>query len=341
MNLSPRKPTYPYKPIGSIKALAATLRVSEKDLLDIATQASSLYRAVKPKPGLDRKTFDARLPLKPLHARIKTLILSQVVFPDYLTGSLKGRDYKTNASLHTNKAVIISEDVKGFFGSVSADLVYDVWRNIFGFAAPVAHVLTQLTTKDGALPQGGIPSSYLANLALWRDEPLLHAKLAERGVTYSRYVDDMCMSTNERLDSISKKEIIQMVYGMLRRNGLYARRDKHDITPATEQMIATKLVVNRKAALLPERRANVRVAVFQAERAATDTDPVTARRTLDKAASKVGMLGRFHPNLAAPLRERIRRARAVLPSLDVLRVFTGSTNLPLDNDPTPPWIDAA
>lgn len=338
MSLNLRKPSYPCKPISSIKALAATLRVSEKDLTSITNAASTLYRPVKPKLGSNRKTFDARLLLKPLHSRIKSMILSRVVFPDYLTGSLKGCDYKTNASMHTNKAVVISEDVKGFFGSVSADLVYDIWRNFFGFDASVANVLTQLTTKDGALPQGGIPSSYLANLALWRDEPLLHAKLADRGVTYSRYVDDMCMSSNERLNSISKKEIIEMVYGMLSKNRLYARRDKHNITPATKQMIATKLVVNRKAALPPERRANVRVAVFQAENAISyNTDPIAAHIALNKAANKVGQLGRFHPNLAAPLKERIKRARARLPNLLELPAITGPANMAIDNNPAPPW----
>lgn len=337
MSLILRKPVYPAKPISSIKALAATLRVSEQELASIANAANTLYRPVKPKPGSTRQTFDARLPLKPLHARIKSVILSRVVFPDYLTGSLKGRDYKTNASLHTNKAVIISEDVKGFFGSVSGDLVYDVWHDFFGFNASVARVLTQLTTKDGALPQGGIPSSYLANLALWRDEAVMHAKLTERGVTYSRYVDDMCMSSSQRLNSVSKKKIIAMVYGMLRKNGLYARRDKHNITPATKQMIATQLVVNRKAALRPERRANVRVAVFQAERAVSEhIDAIAACTALDKAANKVGQLGRFHPNLAAPLRKRIRHARGKLPSQVGLSVLTGSDNLANYGDPTSP-----
>lgn len=338
MSLNLVKPSYPCRPVRSVKALALTLRVTEEYLIEIASSADKLYRPVKLKAGSSRQTFDALSPLKALHQRIKSVILSRVIYPAYLTGSLKGRDYKTNASLHTNKAVLITEDVKGFFGAVSANLVYDVWCNFFGFDEAVSQILTQLTTKDGALPQGGIPSSYLANLALWRDEPLLHAKMAERGVTYSRYVDDMCMSSTERLDTTSKQQVISMVYGMLRKNGLYARRDKHSITPATQQMIATQLVVNRKAALRPKRRANVRAAVFQAEQVANGSlDPIATRLALDKAANKVGQLGRFHPNLAAPLRERIGRARGLLPTVLELPATTGPADLKLDVGPAPPW----
>lgn len=338
MSLNLQKPIYPFRPISSVRALAATLRVSEQAVLEIAASASAMYRTVKPKPGSTRQTFDANAPLKPLHARIKNAILLKVAFPDYLTGSLKGRDYKTNASLHTNKSVVICEDVKSFFNSVSAERVYDVWRHFFKFDPTVAQLLTQLTTKDGVLAQGGIPSSFLANLVLWRDEPLLQAKLQVRGVTYSRYVDDIAMSSKARLTRTDKTELIEAVYGILRKNKLSAHRDKHEIFPATKRMITTKLVVNRKPALPTERRANVRVAVFQAEQAASGNgDVAEALALLNKAANRVGQLGRFHPNLAAPLKARLTSTRHRLPDLAMPPRITDMSAAP-DNDSTPPLL---
>jgi ribosomal protein S20 len=310
MHLNLDKPIYPFRPISSVRALAATLRLSEEALLEIASSASTMYRTVKPKPGSTRQTFDANGRLKPIHVKIKSAILLKVAFPDYLTGSLKGRNYKANASLHSNKSVVICEDVKGFFGSVSAERVYDTWRHFFNFDPKVAELLTQLTTKDGVLPQGGISSSFLANLVLWRDEPLLQAKLQDRGVTYSRYVDDIAMSSVERLSCIDKTELIAAVYGMLRKNGLSAHRDKHEIFPATGRMITTKLIVNRKPSLPIKRRSNVRVAVFQAEQAALGNGSAEEALTiLNKAANRVGQLGWFHPNLAAPLKARLTSIR--------------------------------
>lgn len=314
MSLNLDKPTYPFRPISSVRALAATLGMCEEALLEIASSASGMYRTVKPKPGSKRQTFDATGRLKPIHVKIKNAILSKVLFPSYLTGSIKGRSYKTNASLHSNKSVIICEDVKGFFGSVSAELVYDTWRQFFNFDPKVAELLTKLTTKDGVLPQGGIPSSFLANLVLWRDEPLLQAKFQNRGVTYSRYVDDIAMSSVERLSRSDKTELIRAVYGMLRKNELSAHRDKHEIFPATGRMITTKLIVNRKPSLPYKRRSNVRVAVYQAEQAALNNGSTEETLAiLNKAANRVGQLGCFHPNLAAPLRARLRNIRHGLP----------------------------
>lgn len=310
MNLNLQKPTYPFRPIGTVEALAKTLRTEVATLESIAAVADSLYRPVKPKPGSTRQVFDAKDRLKPIHTKIKNLILSKVVFPPYLTGSLKGRDYKVNATLHANQAVIICEDVKGFFGSVSSERVYDIWHGFFRFPPKVAALLTRLCTKDGSLPQGAIPSSYLANLALWRDEPFLQAKLNARGVVYSRYVDDIGISSKTILSRKDKTDLIASVYGMLSKNGLSAKREKHEIHPATERMIATKLVINRKAALTPERRANARTVVFQVEQlAASGATDEQVLEAATKASNRLGLVGRFHPNIAAPLKERIRKIK--------------------------------
>jgi len=72
MSLNLLKPIYPYRPISSLKALAAALRVSEQALIEIAGSADQMYRKVKPKPGSSRQTFDANAPLKPLRANKKS-----------------------------------------------------------------------------------------------------------------------------------------------------------------------------------------------------------------------------------------------------------------------------
>lgn len=313
MSLHLLKPIYPNKPLRSLQVLAKALRVDVETLERLAEKADCLYREVKPKPGSNRQIFDARDELKSVHKKIKNEILSRVIFPDYLTGSLKGRDYKSNAELHTNQAVIICEDVKGFFGSVSAEKVHDIWQGFFGFSPDVASLLTALCTKDRALPQGGIPSSYLANLALWRDEPVLQAKLGTKGIVYSRYVDDIAMSSSTALSPEEKTKLISDVYGMLARNGLAAKREKHEIHPATGRMIATKLLINRKASLSPSKRANARAAVFQVEQlAASDASHQQILEAVNRAANRIGLLGRFHPNLAGPLKARLEKLRSDL-----------------------------
>lgn len=308
------KPSYPFKPIRSIPALARALRLDVAALTSAAECANNNYRSVAPPPGSTRQTFDALGPLKEIHRRIKTVFFANVIFPDYLHGSLKGCDYVTNAALHTNKQILICEDVKKFFPSVTADRVEDVWCGFFGFAPVVAEILTKLTTKDGVLPQGAIPSSYLANLVLWRHEPLLHAKLADRGITYSRYVDDMAMSSVKHLNKETQTWVIAQVYGMLRKVGLKAGRAKHEIFSATKPMIATKLIVNRKPSVSPKKRSQVRAQVSQVEMAqSSGANHEIIRELANKAAQRVGQLGRFHSTQAAHLKKRVKAVRAALP----------------------------
>jgi len=311
MNLSLRRASYFNEPIRSMRSLAAALRAEEAVIQSLASRASTLYRPVPPKPGLSRLVFDAKPPLKRLHKRIKTAILSHVRFPPYITGSVPGKDYKLNADLHKGRQLVICEDVKGFFPSISREAVFGIWREFFGFSADVAEVLTTLCTKDGALPQGAIPSSYLANLVLWRREPMLEAKLRAMGVTYSRYVDDISMSSATHLSNKEQTWLIAQVYGMLQSEGLRAGRGKHQIFSATKRMFVTKLMVNTKPGFIEAKRANIRTGVFQIERqiAAGDVSAATLAALTD-IAQRVGQLGRFYPKQADALRIRVKAARA-------------------------------
>lgn len=329
MSLILNKPSYPCRPIRSIAALARVLELTEDALLAEAAKANGNYRKVPPKEGSKRETFDARGLLKIIHRRIKNTIFSKVEFPDYLHGSLKGCDYVSNAKLHTNKQLLMCEDVKSFFPSVTDSKVEDVWCGFFGFSIEVSKLLMQLTTKDNKLPQGSITSSYLANLVLWRDEPLLEAKLAAKGITYSRYVDDMMMSSKAYLTKEVQRWVIAQVYGMLRRNGLHAGRAKHEIFSATEPMIATKLTVNAKPSLSPEKRAQVRAQVLQLEQSLSSGHCEDEIRALaNKAAQRVGQLGRFHKTQAGQLKARVKAVRDALPPESRTSITTSRESQP-------------
>ena len=186
------KPTYDLKPIRDTSALLLALGLPETLLINTAAYADSLYRKAKQivKPdGSIRQPFDALPQLKAIQRRIKDRILKRVKFPLYLTGSLSGRSYRTNAAQHTGARIIICEDIESFFPSTSHARVRDIWLNFFHFSEEVASLLTHLTTKEGELPQGAITSSYLANLSLWNQEPRLQVvgHSAQGSVTIQRH----------------------------------------------------------------------------------------------------------------------------------------------------------
>ncbi len=309
-------PKYELKPIHHLSTLALALSIPEEQLNQVAIQANSLYRKAKPvikSDGSIRQPYDALPPLKEIQQRIKDRILKRVVYPTYLTGSLTGRTYRTNAQLHTQAKIVICEDIQSFFPSTNRELVRNIWLKFFNFSEEVAAILCDLTTKDGELPQGASTSSYLANLAFWSYESELNAYLARKNITYSRYVDDITLSSKKHLSKEEQSSLIAQIYGMLKQHGYKAKRRKHEIFSSGKRMLTTKLVVNRKASLPHEERQKIRAAVHALERTVQDGIRGTEVQTeLNRVTSRVGQLGLLHPREAETLKLRVRKVRSKL-----------------------------
>lgn len=315
------KPRYLLRPIFGLAKLSLALGVPEYVLIHIAGRANSLYRLAKQETKSDgsiRQTFDALPNLKNIQILIKDRLLKNVIYPSYLTGSLKGRSPRSNAEMHAGAKIIFSEDVQNFFPSTGYALIKNVWRKFFGFSDDVAEILTKLTLKDGALPQGATTSSFLANLVFWDYEPNLVFNFSAHGITYTRYVDDINVSSKKRLSRDQQKEIIGNIYGMLFHFGYRPKRSKHEILTAGQRMRTTKLVNNKRSALPNEVRQNTRAAVFALEKKINVGErgrEISAE--LARVVSRVGRLGSFHPSEATRLKARLKVIRGLITSVIV------------------------
>jgi Reverse transcriptase (RNA-dependent DNA polymerase) len=300
---------YPNEPVRSLKALAAALRVPIGDLQRMASIANSQYRNAKPVTKADgtiRQTYDAFKELKKIQKAIQRQLLEKVEYPNYLTGSLKGRDARRNAEIHAGASITVCEDVEKFFPSTTSELVNTIWLKFFGFSSDVADLLTKLTTKGGALPQGAVTSSYLANLAFWDREPAFHAALQAKGIMYSRYVDDITISSKRALSNVELQKLIAQILGMMKACGFKAKRSKQEIQRGNSPMYATKLMVNVRAALPTSERKAIRAAVYQLEeRLAGSSEPATLSSELNSVAGRVGRLKQMHPTKGNALKKRV------------------------------------
>lgn len=318
MNLSP---TYSQRTIGSIAALARTLGHSVADIQRIAHKADSLYREVpQEKPdGSLRMTYDARPPLKYIQHRAMTQILQRVKYPLYLQGGIKDRDnprdYVRNAEIHKAQRIVIKEDIKDFFPSLSQTIVNNVWRGFFRFPADVADCLTRLTTYNGQLPQGAKTSSYLANLAFWDREHRLVQTLESQGIRYSRLADDITLSASRSLDNDEKAKLIALVYGMMFSRGVQPKRSKHQVLHQGQRMLVNNLLVNgEQVSLSRTERQAIKAAVFECEKLAVQDDIETEsyRSTYARTMGRVGKLIRLGHPLGTELK---RRLQAVAPAM--------------------------
>ncbi|CAI8975705.1 RNA-directed DNA polymerase [Pseudomonas donghuensis] len=227
-------PTYPFRSIHSIRALALALGESEQLLDRLAVRADRMYRHVpqekKGKPGETRDTYDAHEPLKRVQRKLVDKVLSKAIFPAYLHGGI--RDRKSPRSIHSNAAVhagskyLILQDIQNFYPSISKRQVEALFRGLFGFGVSISALLSSICTREGSTPQGASTSGYIANLVFWDVEPKIVEDLLGRGFQYSRFADDITISCRREPSSEELSNIVSTITGMLAAKGCRQKRAK-------------------------------------------------------------------------------------------------------------------
>lgn len=311
-----KKFNYPHAPIGELDKLAIALNIELSELKVITAKSDLLFFLTKEiikDDGSSRFTYDARPPLKALHGKVCEAFLKRVKYPDYLQGSIKKRDYLTDARKHVGSKVLISEDITNFFPSISKKVVHEMWIGVFGFSNIVAECLAELVTLDGFVVQGAKTSSYICNLVLWNREEKLVNRLKTRGLVYTRYVDDVTVSSKRLISINEKSEIINSIYSLFRSIGAKPNRKKHKIMPRNKQQEVHGVNVNRNMPTLPkEKRNKIRAAVHRCEMSFKKNPSSIEYCTLfNSVMGKVISMGRMHKSEASQLRLRLSLIKPV------------------------------
>jgi hypothetical protein len=268
---------YTKAPIGKVSSLARALSVKKPQLICLSDEADKYFYLLKSleKPdGTRRNIYAVREPLKTIQQVINSRIIRHVSFPLYLQGSIRDRKnprgYIADAQLHVSKRLIVRIDIENFFPSVDQNLVHCIWKRFFHFPDHVARILTRLTTYNGFLPQGAPTSPGLANLVFWDMEQSLYEELNRLGFCYSRYVDDITISTNEYTKISQLNSIFSKVFGMFAYKGVSPNRSKTDISTRGHPLKVHGLNVNLDRPTMPAKeRSKIRAAVKECEAAFT------------------------------------------------------------------------
>lgn len=154
--------------------------------------AYTLFHIPKRRGGL-RKIHAPIRPLKEIQRRILHRLLRRLRAHPNATGFERGHSIVTNALPHTGKDVVIRLDLVDFFASTPAERVNRYFRFI-GYDPETADLLTRLCTHNGCLPQGAPTSPRLSNLVNYRLDARLVALADQRGMSYTRYADDITFS---------------------------------------------------------------------------------------------------------------------------------------------------
>lgn len=309
------KPFYRNAPIKSVGALARTLLLTEPQLLQLARNASRMYRKVPvpKKDGSTRYTWDAQKQLKEVHGHINSRIFHRTMFPLFLQGGIRDRlhprDYVRNAEIHVDPTILVTLDIADFFPSTSDSAVMDIWSKFFRFSPAVAKLLTMLTTKDGFLPQGARTSSYLANLVFFSDEHDLVARLERQGWRYSRLVDDITISKQQRVNSDEVTETNRMLFAFVNRHGYSVKRPKHDVQRSNARTSVNGLVVNKKVSLPKPQRRSISSLLHRTNLAISIGEESTM--PVSRVRGQAAMVKRMHPELGEKMLERLKQSLSV------------------------------
>ena len=160
-----------------------------------------------------RIVYEVRLAtLGGIHKCIYAQLLKSYKPSPAVHGFVAGRGIYTNAKEHLGKKTILCFDIKNFFESIIARQVGDVFASC-GFSAKVSTDLAKLCTLNGHLAQGYVMSPIIANMVAAPLDEDLSLLVSGVGAEYTRYADDITISSNSELPRIAQLEKIIERYG--------------------------------------------------------------------------------------------------------------------------------
>lgn len=186
-------------------------------------------------------------------------------------GFRKNYGVSTGAKRHLGNKVILCMDLSNFFHSISfnhviRELIY-LGKNLeqrdsdFKFTTNTAVILAELVTYKHRLPQGAPTSPALANLISMKMDISLQVFSKKRGLTYTRYADDLTFSHPE-LDFDFTVEDISEIIGIIKEQGFKLNYKKTRIMRPHRRMSVTGVVINEKLGVAKWKWRNLRAKLY-------------------------------------------------------------------------------
>lgn len=319
------KPYYPGSSVAHISTLAAMLEINRDLIEKHSKNTSSSYTTflISPPSKKSREVSEPKESLKKIQKRINSRIMSEVDYPKYLMGGIRDtasrRDYVNNSKLHLKPETLINLDIENFFPNIHKEHVKNVFKYLFRFSEDVSETLSCLTTLEGVVPQGGCTSTYLGNLVFFNYEYGVVSKLRSKGISYSRLLDDITLSSKKRLTEEEKTWAISLVAGMINHYGMNMHdgktRIEHRESRDAKYEVTGAWVRHGEPKIRKDDRKKIRSAVRKCE-IMYEESPYSSEyhKQWNKTSGRVAQLGRFnHKTEEKKLRERLK---TILPLYD-------------------------
>ena len=184
--------------------------------------------------------------------------------PDYLALGIH-----TNAKCHRNRRYVLNLDLADFFPSFNFGRVrgFFIKNNHFMLPPNIATFIAQIACHNNELPQGSPCSPVITNLITHILDVSLTQLAKKFQCSYSRYVDDITLSTNQKVfpEMLAHKsskfnawEVGSEIEKIITRSGFKVNPQKTRLQFRTSRQVVTGLVVNKKVNVKNEYYRNAR-----------------------------------------------------------------------------------
>ncbi len=260
-------------PLGRLRYLAFAREVST---------TSHYHRFTIPKrTGGERLISAPHKKLKAAQHWILANVLEPLELAEHAHGFVPGRSTVSNAVPHVGAAVVVNVDLKDFFPTVTYRRVKGLFRKL-GYSEEVATVLALVcsepdvteTELDGTryfvargprrLPQGAPTSPAITNVLCRRLDRRIAGWARKHGFTYTRYADDLTVSSKDRAAPVGK--MLAFLRHLTTAEGFAIHPDKVRVVRRGRRQEVTGVVVNERPGVPRDELRRFRALLYQIEK---------------------------------------------------------------------------
>lgn len=292
--------------------ISQKLGLKPQFLLEAANAASTQYAIfdLPKRSGGFRTICSPKNELKWIQRTILEKLLWDFEMPQHVHGCVRGRSIVSNAEPHVNKPLVVTIDLKDFFGSIKPARVQKIYQDYFQCDQDSSRVLTQLTAYANCLPQGAPTSPTLANIAaLPLDAAIIEICQEHFNLFgYSRYVDDITISGDSKIALLLGK-FYRAVYA----NGFRANADKLKASLPSNRQKVTGVIVNKKLSPPKKLIRKIRQQLYYCGKFGLEDhchrEGITARDFVNQIRGMLGYIGLTDPDLAEEFKVQLIKIR--------------------------------
>ncbi|QQA77080.1 reverse transcriptase family protein [Pectobacterium parmentieri] len=266
---------YSNRPLANLESLFKILETKEERLGYILKNKMVYFKKVPViRKEKKRTTYKVIGELSKIHDLIKQRIFSKITLPEYVTGGRRGISYIDDCMSHCDKSIIIQEDIKDFFPSITEELIAKAFQYYMNFSPEVSSLIANLSTLEGSLVQGTKLSTDIANLIFLEEEVLISEEVAKLGGNYTRYVDDITISFESEVNNEDISKIKTMILSMAIKSGVRLNKKKSRVLRNGQCKIVHGVKVIKELRPTQKRKNNIRMYLFNLRKKVFDKENV-------------------------------------------------------------------